>query len=207
MRTITNLIQGKRDANMVNVYIDGEYYTNVPIDFVVEYDLKKGKEITDDDLALLEYDKMRSKAYMYILSSVSKRSISEGDMRCKLLDKEYPISMVNEVIAKAKGYNYLDDDYYTRIYIEQNRARKGSLKIKAELKGHHISDALIAKYLVASDEEREGALREATKYASRLNLSDIKDKNKLIRHMQYKGYKWDIVSSVVNEILDGELEE
>ena len=42
MRKITDIVQGKRDPNSVNLYIDGEYYSNIPMDFVAEYSLFKG---------------------------------------------------------------------------------------------------------------------------------------------------------------------
>ena len=204
MHTITALVLGKKNENMVNIYLDDEYYTNVPIDFVVEYNLKKGRELSDSDLALLELDKLRATAYIYVLNSVSRRSVSVADMRRKLYDKEYPSAVVEEVIAKAKGYNYLDDDYYAKCYVEQNIKRKGSLRIKAELKQHGISDELINKYLKKSDEEVEVALKEAEKFASRLDLTDAKDKNKLIRHMQYKGYNWEIITKCLS-YLENEL--
>ena len=65
MRKITDIVQGKRDPNSVNLYIDGEYYSNIPMDFVAEYSLFKGKELSEDNIKLLDRGRIRSKAYRF----------------------------------------------------------------------------------------------------------------------------------------------
>lgn len=206
MREITDIIQGKRDPNSVNLYLDGEYYSNIPIDFVVEYSLSKGKELSDDDLKLLDYGTVRSKAYKFMLESLSRKLSSIKDMRDKLTEKGYPRSVIDEVIEKGKEYGYLDDAEYAKAYVEFNSKRKGEMRIKQELSQHGISGEIVDDLDFDIDVERRNAVEEAKKYSRGLDLSEPKDKNKLIRHMLYKGYKWDIINYSI-ENMDIEFEE
>lgn len=200
MRKITDIVQGKRDPNSVNLYIDGEYYSNIPMDFVAEYSLFKGKELSEDNIKLLDRGRIRSKAYRFMLESLSRKLSSVKDMRDKLAEKGYPYSVIAEVVAKGEEYGYLDDEEYAKAYVQFNSKKKGVMRIKQELSARGISGDIIENLEFDDDSERENALKEARKFSKGLDINEPKDKNKLIRHMLYKGYKWDIINYSVDNI-------
>lgn len=76
---VTELKQGVKDPNRVNVFIDGKYEFSLDVTQVVEYKLKKGMELTAEQVAEYKKASEYGKLYQRTLEWVLSRPHSERE--------------------------------------------------------------------------------------------------------------------------------
>lgn len=78
---VTELKQGVKNPNRVNVFIDGKYEFSLDVTQVVEYKLKKGMELTAEQVAEYKKASEYGKLYQRTLEWVLSRPHSERETR------------------------------------------------------------------------------------------------------------------------------
>lgn len=110
-----------------------------------------------------------------------------------------------EVIAALISENFLNEERFALAYVSGKfRLKKwGRLKLKAELKARQISDYCIKKALaqIDSDEYEKTILELIKKKNNTINdkLPYVR-KQKILRYLVSKGFEFDIVQNIMNEI-------
>lgn len=213
MSKITNIELQKRNQERVNIYIDGEFTFACDAEFVYREHLKQGMEI---DLAKVkqivvedEYKKCKNTA----LRIIEKNYKTEKEVHNKLIEKGYDEEVVTTSIDFLKKYNYIDDSRYAGMYIRDRIKTQGQNKIKYDLIRKGVSDDIIKDAFsenVDSDSELEVAINLAKRRYNVLAKREIdkyKLSQKLYRFLVGKGYGFDLVSKVVKQVTNDELEE
>ena len=136
---ITDLKQGVRNPDRVNVYVDGKFSFSLDISQVVDFGIKIGLEVTDEQVAEFKRASEFGKLYQRVLEWVLVRPRSQREVNDylyknifeKKLDKNY----IDRIIEKLKDKKYLDDHKFAEYYVENRFVKKGvSLKrLKMEL--------------------------------------------------------------------------
>ena len=208
MPKITKIEVQKRNKERVNIYIDGEYSLAVNAELIYKENLRTNMEIDIEKLqevaAKEEILRCRSSA-LRIIERIYK---TEKELRDKLKEKNYSDNAIELSVEFLKEYNYLNDDTYAKAYIKEHASSKGSSKIKYELLKKGIDkDIIEANMPLCIDEETERAA--ALKIGEKKYRTIIKSENdtykisgKLYRFILSKGYNYDIVKSVVKEIMN-----
>lgn len=193
---ITDLKQGVKNPNRVNVFVNSKYEFSLDVTQVVDFKIKIGMEISPEQLS--EYKKVSEfgKLYQRTLEWVLVRPRSEketADYLCKKiyekkLDKEY----INKIIERLKEKRYLDDSAFARWYVENRFVKKGvsQKRLKMELMKKGISAESVNEVLGVRDDGEEILKIIAKK---RAKYTD----EKLIQYLCRQGFSWSLASELV----------
>ncbi|MBR6810956.1 RecX family transcriptional regulator [Candidatus Saccharibacteria bacterium] len=218
-RSITDIKQAVRDENRVNIYIDNKFFCSLDISQVVDYHLKIGKVLTEEELQDIrrasDFGKFYSRALEYVLSrphsakeirdylkkktlnrTVRVKNRKTGEYQTK--QKEgYDASLVPLVFERLEKHGYVDDERFARLWVENRNVSKGisKKKLKLELQQKGISSSIIEQVLEDnSRDEREELRKVIAKKANR-----YQDKQKFTQYLVRQGFNY---SDVLEELLD-----
>ena len=129
---------------------------------------------------------------------------SENKLREKLNKLQYPLADIEDVIAKCREYNLVNDEALAGEFAQsQIRRGRGSRRIAMELYRHGLTGEAAEKALAAIAPNEENACRTALagKLASWKNEPDWrKRREKAFRFLASRGFALD----VIYETLDSE---
>lgn len=195
---ITDLKQGVRSPDRVNVFVDEKFAFSLDISQVVDFGIKVGMEISAEDLAEFkkasEFGKLYQRTLEWVL--VRPRSIRETNdyLYKKIFEKKLDKNYIDRIIEKLKDKKYLDDYKFAEYYVENRFVKKGvSLKrLRMELLKKGISKEIIEEVLADSDRNDEEELKKmiAKKRAKY-------DDEKLTAYLVRQGFQYDLVRELV----------
>lgn len=124
-----------------------------------------------------------------------------------LMSKECPEEICTEILEFLESYQYVDDASYTRHYISQSRnIQHWSQKdITNRLRQKGVDPDIIKQ---AFDETPEGAEEQEARRVleKKLKSSSRPDAKKIAAFMMRKGFRYDIVRRLIEEVMDDEME-
>jgi Uncharacterized protein conserved in bacteria len=166
------------------------------------YKLQIEEEITaeDYDRILKEVLLKRGKARgLYLLQS---RERTEQEVRNKLKQSFYPEIIIEQVIEYLISYRYIDDNRYTRMYIEYKSNRKSKAQICQELLQRGISKTLITDIYEEMDNTKDIALIRKFILKKKMIQEEMTrtDMQKLYQQLLRKGFKYDDIRVVIQEL-------
>lgn len=203
---ITNLSSQIRNPDRINVSIDGKYVFSLDISQVTELGVKVGREVSEEELAVLRTESLFGKLYSLALNYSFSRPHSVRELRDYLYRKTlttkfrtkkgevreregYSPALTTRVLEKLQHKGYVDDETFARWWVESRNQIKGTSlrKLSAELRAKGISGELIATVLVESDRSDENEL--AKMIAKK--RSKYPDDPKLIAYLARQGFRYD----------------
>ena len=201
---ITNMKQGVKNANRVNIFVNGKYSFSLDVSQVVDLKIKVGKEITEAELSEYkrqsEYGKLYQKTLEWAMlrpRSVKEtreylyrklRMSSESASRSSGEDSKLPFEIVSRLVEKG----YVDDSAFAKWYVDNRFVKKGvSMKrLKMELIKKGISREIVDEALGARDDEEEIMKIIAKKRAKY-------DDEKLIQYLCRQGFPFELANEKV----------
>ncbi len=193
---ITNLKQGVKNLDRVNVFVDGNYSFSLDISQVVDYKIKIGQEITKEELE--EYKKASEfgKLYQRTLEWSLSRPRSEREVRDylykKVIEKKLDKNYIETISQRVKEKKYLNDETFAEWYVENRFVKRGISKkrLKMELMKKGISNEIIEKVLDIRNDEEE-ILKIIEKKRKKY------DDEKLIQYLCRQGFDYQLVQNLV----------
>lgn len=209
MAKITKLEFQKRNKERVNVFLDEEYAFSISAELIYKEGIKLKDEVNFEKLKDLAYKDQIMKCRETALRTIEKSHKTEKQVREKLILKGYEEEAIEKAIDFLKEYNYLNDEYYTKLFVKEKLKSQGSNKIKYSLIQKGISKEIIEEELnnVDSENEKSIAIDLAQRKIVTIKKSEsdkYKISNKLYRFLLSKGYGYDIVNEVVKEVINEE---
>lgn len=193
---ITDLKQGVKNENRVNVFVNGKYSFSLDISQVVDFHLKKGLVISEEQLEEFKRASEFGKLYQRALEWVLVRPRSEKEtydylykkVYEKKLDKEY----INRIIDRLKEKKYLNDETFARYYVENRFVKKGISKkrLRMELMKKGVAANTIDEVLDGRNDEEEikkMIIKKRARY----------DDEKLIAYLCRQGFDYQLVKDLV----------
>lgn len=197
--TITNIVKNE-------VTVNDCYTFKVPYDILNNMALKKDKDIT------LIYNKLILKCMLN--KSLKSLSISfkiKKEISLKL-DKEYCnneyFKIINnklkiKVLEYLEQKGYINDYEYAKNYI-YTRNNKSIIYLKKYLLSKGIDKTILDKCILEYKEEfglekeKENILKFFEKNLNK--LEDEKEKRKIFNKLLYKGYSYNLIKNIYNEL-------
>ena len=210
---ITDIKQGVKNQNRVNVFIDGKYSFSLDIAQLVDFKLKIGQEITEAELAEYQRASAFGKLYQRALEWVLVRPHSIKETRDYLFRKlrensksssegpktwasapERPEEEAFRILETLTKKHYLDDYAFAKYYAENRFTKKGISKkrLKMELMKKGVSNTIIEQVLssnLRNDEEeiKKVIAKKRNKY----------DDAKLIQYLVRQGFDFELARNLV----------
>jgi len=155
------------------------------------------------------HEKAKRRAYRLL----AVRARSERELRTKLKEKGFEEPVVEEVTARLRELNYLDDESFARQWARNLAVNRlfGNRRIAASLVEKGIPQPLIRQVLFEVREElsEEKAIIHLIKKRVDNDISNIDDKEKrrLAQKLTGKGFPPGLVFDILNRSKEGLLDD
>lgn len=144
--------------------------------------------------------------YQYALFLLNLRLRTEGEMWTKMQTRGYYPDVIDKVVQQLKTEKLIDDDRYAEIYIDNMKLYKhyGVFMMKKKLISKKLPMDLIETKLaelITEDDEKKIAKKYLEKEFGKLEeikKSPYGDKQKIIQRLVSRGFRINIVTSLVN---------
>lgn len=213
-KTITKLVSGVRDANRINVFLDGEFAFSLDVAQVVELQVKVGQKVDAERLGALrsasEFGKLYQRTLEWVLTRPhsiretrdylrrrQQKRLVTNRQRVREEKKPFP-EIQNETIELAVERliqrGYLDDGKFADYYVENRFVKKGvsAKRLRMELQKKGVASEEIEAALAAGTRDDEEELRKMlVKKRARY------DDQKLIAYLVRQGFDYHKVTEAV----------
>lgn len=200
MKTITALTVQKRNPKRVNLYLDGNFAFGLAA--TVAAGLSVGQSLSPEQVAELRQQDTFEKAKQSAVRFISYRPRSITEVQRNLQGKAFDMPVIEAVTAHLQSVGLLDDEAFTRYWIEQRETFKPRSRraLRQELMQKGVNRRLIERALTEVD-ETEAARRAALKRAKRWsNLPEEAFRKKLGRYLQRRGFGYEIIREIADQI-------
>lgn len=211
---ISSISVQARNADRVNISVDGKYRFSLDIFQVGELGIKVGKEYSEAELAEIENESQFGKLYARALEYCLMRPHSAREVRDYLWRKtratryksrdghvkERPGATqtnADRVFQRLHDKGYIDDVKFARFWIDNRNQTKGTSarKLIAELRAKGIEQSVIDDAIGASSRSDESELRKVlAKKRARYS-----DEQKLIAYLARQGFSYDDIRTALSE--------
>lgn len=211
---ITNLSSQIRNPDRINISIDGKYRFSLDISQITELGVKVGREVSEEELAILETESLFGKLYSLALNYSFSRPHSVRELsdylyrktlttkfrtrKGEVREKEgYSPALTTRVLEKLQHKGYVDDEKFARWWVENRNQTKGTSlrKLSAELRAKGVNGEIIDE-VVASSERNDG--NELAKIIAK-KRAKYPDEQKLIAYLARQGFRYDDIQAALNE--------
>ncbi|HEY9076864.1 MAG TPA: RecX family transcriptional regulator [Anaerolineaceae bacterium] len=203
-RRITALTAQKNNPQKVNVFLDGEYAFSLAR--LVAAWLKVGDSLDEEKITLLQQNNQREEAYQAGIRLLSFRNRTKSEIEKRLIEKGFPLEVVQETLSKMVDEKLIDDSRYAVNYVEY---RSGNLPrsrrfLAYELRQKGIDDEIAATAIQEIADDLTLAKQAAEKYVSRLHgLENEVFRRRLTGYLGRRGFSYDVITEVIREIMSG----
>ena len=206
MNEITAITPQIKDKKRCNIFIDGKFYCGLTLETVVKNRLKVGQVVRFETLETLQLESEKNTALDKALTHVSATRKTEKQVRDFLTKKGYLPAVVQYVLEKMRGYDFVNDGEYAEAYVDFTAQKKGVRLIKMELKSKGVAEEDIDAALANVDEQtqRTSALAILQKYM-RFKQADRETLAKAFKYLLGKGFEYDVAKSALSAF--GEIDE
>ena len=199
---ITKIEFQKKHDDRANLYIDEEFYAGVSVELVIKEQLKKGMEIEKSRLDEIILEDQKHTAFSKAIKYSSSVLKTEKQIKEYLKKKEYAPSTIDYVIDKMVEYKYLDDEQYARAFVLTYSNKYGKLKLISALRSKGVSSKIIDNIFSQEDDDLEikSNIKSVAEKYLKNKVVDAKTYLKLGRFLASRGYEFDEISRVINEL-------
>ncbi len=206
MGVITTIRRNVKNGGRCSVFVDEEFFAACPIDVALALGLRKGLEMTPELEGRLRTEDrrmvLRQKSYRFAMY----KPRTERQMHDHLLKLEATPEEAIEVLEWLRELRVVDDRSYVERFVAAANERKplSPADLRRKLKAKGVADDVIAEQITAVMDDatvQEAARRVAEKKLRTLRESDPDERRtKLVRFLQYRGYAWSVVRSVIDDL-------
>lgn len=195
---ITDLKQGVKNPNRVNVFVDGKFSFSLDIAQVVDLGVKVGIKLSAEKLDELKKASEFGKLYQRALEWALVRPRSEKEVRDylykKVFEKKLDKNYIDLIVSRLKEKKYLDDTVFAKYYVENRFVKKGisRRRLSLELMKKGVAKEIIAEVLDGRNDEEE-ILKMIAKKRARY------DDEKLISYLCRQGFSFELVQNLVRD--------
>ena len=200
---ITKIEVQKKRKDRYNIFIDDEFRFGLDEGTLIKFDLRKGIEITQEEIEKIEKEEVNAKAFNTAANFLKTRERSKKEIRDKLKTKEYLPATIEKVLEKLERLNIVNDKRFAEVFVRDRMKLKpkGKRVLQMELMQKGINKDIIEEVLqdlVGNEQEIELAKKVLAKAEKKYSGFDKNVKrDKTIRYLLSKGFSYDIVEKVL----------
>lgn len=203
--TITKIEKQVNNQKRYSIYIDEKFAFGVSEEDLIYFKLKENSEITEQRynyiMEYVIYTKAKDKAYKFL----GYKARSEKEVRDKLTKENYPQEIIDRIIELFKHYNYINDENYTKAYINNRIKFKPQAKrmLKYELAQKGIDSDTIENIIDSSNiDETDIAINLLQKRLKNKKDIEQKEKQRIYNYMLRRGFDYETINKAFKEVLN-----
>jgi regulatory protein len=208
--TVTKLAAQQHHPDRASVFIDGQFAFGVHHDLVLKYGLHAGRALSaEEQREIVDADQVsqaKERAFAYL----AHKPRTEAEVRRKLADADYADWVIDRAVERLTDLGYLDDAAYAEAYVRNRFANKGygPRRLASELArrglDRHAAQAAVDAFFAETDgaDPLDAARAAADKRWRRFAREDDpqKRKGRLSRYLQRRGFGFDVIYRVIDEM-------
>ncbi|WP_053955890.1 regulatory protein RecX [Inediibacterium massiliense] len=206
MSVITKIEQQKNQKR-INLYIDDEFFMGMDLEIFYKLHLKEGQCIDQEKIKEIIHEEMYLKAKNKSLQFLKFSGRTQKEMEKKLKDQGYEDHIIHRVINFLMEYGWINDEEMAKYLVKSKLEGKkyGKNRIKQELQQKGVENEWIENALEEEfNEEKEYENARLLALRKRKSIKDEDSRKiyeKIGRYLVYKGYGYDLIRKVLDEIL------
>lgn len=106
-------------------------------------DIREGENVPEETLRKIREEILPLRAKKRVLNLLQRKDYTSAQLRGKLREGDYPESCIEEAVAYAASYGYVDDGRYAEDFIRYHLEKKSRTRIEQDLMKKGISKDLI----------------------------------------------------------------
>jgi regulatory protein len=207
MPVITKIVEQKRSPNRRNIYIDGRFAFGVNENIIAKLGLCIGQDLSSQRITQIEAGEVRQECFDQAMQFLRRRLHSRSELSRKLMKQEYGEPVVKSVLDKLQQLGYVDDERFakTKALSAAEHKHHGRRRAFVELRRAGVSGDVADRALdsVYDTTDTVALARElALKQAPRLRkLDPLVAKRRLVGMLQRRGFDYDAIKPVIDEVL------
>jgi len=197
MLKVTDIKQQIKRQDRYSIFIDGKYSFSLSENELMQSGIRLNREYTTTELEELKQTAVLDKAYMRSLDMLSRRARSEWELRDYLRRKDYEPEVIEQIIARLKKSQYIDDYNFAKAWVDNRRLLKATSKRKLsqELKQKRVEQSVIDGVLAEDDTDELAVIRELI--VKKRTQSRYQDDQKLIVYLLRQGFSYGDVKEAI----------
>lgn len=203
MIKITDIKECARNKNRVNLYTEDGFLTAVYLDTAIACRLKTGAELSEEEFAQMKREDGDKYAAGIAMEFLSYKMRTEREVRNKLKTKEIDADSIERAVEQLKGYGYINDENYARLYAQELLQKFGGRVAVSKLIEKGIEREL-AQRVVGEQEQPQDVLAglvERLRQRYREEQPD-KRKQKMIRALMSKGFDYEDIKRALGREME-----
>ncbi|OMP68146.1 recombination regulator RecX [Domibacillus epiphyticus] len=157
MPVITKISVQQKQTDRYNIEVDGNYAFSVDESVLIEFHLKKGREISKAETEEIQIRDGVRKGLNTAIQYLSIRMRSEKEVLDYLKKKEVDEASRQEILTRLREMSYLNDEQFADAFIKTQiqTTEKGPFIIFRELKEKGIDEEIASTLLEQFSEEQQ----------------------------------------------------
>lgn len=205
---ITAMKPQRRNAERVNVHVDGEFRLALSREVVLRGGLRVGDEIGEARLKELETEDLHWKAKQASLNLLSHRARSARELERRLARKDFPADVASAAVEDLERMGLVDDAAFAESFV-RDRVRlrpKGKRVLVQELRARGVdpdtAEAAVGEVMAGEEvSELELARAAAAKWSARSGEDPQSARRRLYGYLARRGFGSDAIREVLEERL------
>ena len=195
-------IKPQKNGKRVNIYLDNKFGFGIDLENFVVLNLKEGKEYAQEEINEIVKKAEFQKTLDKLLRFATLRPRSEREIKNWLKKKKIHESLNNELFKRLEHLELLDDEKFTKWWIDQRLSFKprGKKALKYELFQKGIDKQIIQKILNESKIDETKIAKELLKKNAYKwkKYKGYKEKQKKSQFLARKGISWYSINKLIN---------
>jgi len=201
-RTITALKVQKKNAQRINVYLDGEFAFG--LSRIVAAWLQIGQELSEEKIAQLKAEDAVESTYQRTLHFISIRPRSEKEIIQYLNKIGLDAGIQEKILERLKAHDWINDQRFASQWVENRTlyhpTSKRALRTELFIKG--IDQETINEAIANYDEEQNAYLAALKMLHRFRNLPSFQFQRKLYPFLSRRGFSHETIQSVIQRLWD-----
>ncbi len=194
-----------KSKTLIEIFVDEELWNTVHTSLFGNKLPLLEKCSTLEELQTLFATLEKKAAKDNTLYHLGRQSLSEGQVRQKLVRRQVSAAAIEEVILDCRRLGYLNDLQWAQGVVRKEKRISGPYLIAQKLKFKGASEPLIKKVLeetqaVSSQEEDIRRLIEG-RYRSK-DLTNLREKQKVMASLQRRGFSFESICRALKHVHD-----
>ena len=196
---ITKISPQQKNPHRWNIFVDGRFCFSIDENILTESDLSVNDSIQEQEIENLKNQDENWQAWRKSCDLLNRRMYSSGEIKDRLFRKGFSETSIQFAIQKLLKNDYLNDEEFATVFVREKLRLKqwGFFRIKMELKKRWITDEIIEKIFSDIEDlkgiETENLSNLISKSARKYDLTDVKEKQRIINWLQRRGYSINLI--------------
>jgi regulatory protein len=213
MPVITQISEQRRRPNRRNVYLDGAFAFGCNLNVVARFRLREGLALSPEQVQQIQLGEVKQECFDKAMAYIGSRLHSRAELMKKLTRREYGPAVIDAVMEDLLRMGYVNDEQFALSKVrsiathKHHGKRRAAMELtKAGVKGEAAKKALDEVYDAQDSVAVARALAEK-KAPSLRKLEPMVARRRLVGMLQRRGFDYESIKPVVDEVLGRDRED